>query len=101
MDDYLGLLKVEGTLITVGAPPFSDPIQISAFRLIVGNRGIRGSNVGGIAENQEMLDFAAQHNILPWVECINGKDINEAYQRIIDGDVLFRFVMDVRATHGN
>eukprot|EP01054_Gregarina_sp_Poly1_P005363 Gregarina_sp_Poly_1__5362@NODE_2831_length_1656_cov_1068_096916_g1785_i0_p1_GENE_NODE_2831_length_1656_cov_1068_096916_g1785_i0NODE_2831_length_1656_cov_1068_096916_g1785_i0_p1_ORF_typecomplete_len384_score58_20ADH_N/PF08240_12/1_4e27ADH_zinc_N/PF00107_26/2_3e22Glu_dehyd_C/PF16912_5/3_5e15AlaDh_PNT_C/PF01262_21/4_2e07AlaDh_PNT_C/PF01262_21/4_2e03ADH_zinc_N_2/PF13602_6/4_2e03ADH_zinc_N_2/PF13602_6/3_3e06Shikimate_DH/PF01488_20/0_00016NAD_binding_2/PF03446_15/0_000542Hacid_dh_C/PF02826_19/0_0033Ad len=101
VNDYMPLLKAEGTMVTMGAPPASAKLEISAFNLIVGNKGIRGSLIGGIKETQEMLDYAAANNILPWIELINGKDVNEAYRRCEEGDVQFRFVMDIRATHAS
>lgn len=91
---YLGMLNVDGTLICVGAPP--TPAQIMGFNLIFGRRKIGGSLIGGIKETQEMLDYCAEHNITSDVEVINIKDINEAYERMLKGDVRYRFVIDMQ-----
>eukprot|EP01054_Gregarina_sp_Poly1_P000073 Gregarina_sp_Poly_1__72@NODE_1015_length_5360_cov_819_728887_g708_i0_p2_GENE_NODE_1015_length_5360_cov_819_728887_g708_i0NODE_1015_length_5360_cov_819_728887_g708_i0_p2_ORF_typecomplete_len356_score38_52ADH_N/PF08240_12/1_3e31ADH_zinc_N/PF00107_26/8_9e23Glu_dehyd_C/PF16912_5/1_8e11AlaDh_PNT_C/PF01262_21/3_8e082Hacid_dh_C/PF02826_19/3_1e06ADH_zinc_N_2/PF13602_6/7_3e05NAD_binding_2/PF03446_15/0_00048Shikimate_DH/PF01488_20/0_012AdoHcyase_NAD/PF00670_21/0_033NAD_binding_10/PF13460_6/0_049GFO_IDH_Mo len=99
MNDYVALLDSDGTLITVGAPPFSEPVTVNPFSLILGRRTIQGSCIGGIAETQEMVNFAAEHGVKPWIEIIKGDYINEAYDRVIKSDVKFRFVIDVRATH--
>ena len=90
---YLNLLKRDGTLILVGAPP--KPIDFAAFAIIPGRKRIAGSMIGGIKETQEMLDFCAEHNIVSDVEVINIQDINEAYERTIKGDVRYRFVIDM------
>eukprot|EP01057_Protomagalhaensia_wolfi_P001799 Protomagalhaensia_wolfi_Nauph_80__1798@NODE_2120_length_1207_cov_1253_728596_g1658_i0_p1_GENE_NODE_2120_length_1207_cov_1253_728596_g1658_i0NODE_2120_length_1207_cov_1253_728596_g1658_i0_p1_ORF_typecomplete_len355_score47_71ADH_N/PF08240_12/2e29ADH_zinc_N/PF00107_26/1_4e21Glu_dehyd_C/PF16912_5/8_9e14Shikimate_DH/PF01488_20/4_5e06AlaDh_PNT_C/PF01262_21/8_7e06NAD_binding_10/PF13460_6/0_00019ADH_zinc_N_2/PF13602_6/0_00032Hacid_dh_C/PF02826_19/0_0021NAD_binding_2/PF03446_15/0_0035AdoHcyase_NAD/PF006 len=100
MDPIVGLLKQEGTLVLMAAPPADHIIGISAFRLIAGNRSIRGSLIGGIKETQEMLDYAAEKGILPWIELIKGDYVTEAYDRCERGDVHFRFVIDSRATFG-
>ncbi|RFS17033.1 NAD(P)-dependent alcohol dehydrogenase [Emticicia sp. C21] len=90
---YLSLLKVSGVHICVGAPP--SPAQMSAFSLIIGRKSIAGSNIGGIAETQEMLDFCAENNIVSDIELINIKDIHQAYERMLKGDVRYRFVIDM------
>ncbi len=90
---YLNLLRTNGTMIVVGAPPA--PAQIPAFNLIMKRRSIIGSLIGGIKETQEMLDFCAAHNIVSDIELINIKDINEAYERMLKGDVRYRFVIDM------
>jgi uncharacterized zinc-type alcohol dehydrogenase-like protein len=91
---YLNMLAVDGTIICVGAPP--TPAAISAFNLIGGRRKIGGSLIGGIKETQEMLDYCAEHNITSDVEVIDVKNINEAYERMLKGDVRYRFVIDMK-----
>ena len=89
---YLNLLGTNGTMIVVGVPP--SPSAVPAFQLIAKRRSIIGSLIGGIKETQEMLDFCAEHNIASDVEVIKIQDINEAYERMIKGDVRYRFVID-------
>jgi uncharacterized zinc-type alcohol dehydrogenase-like protein len=90
---YLQLLKLDGTMILVGVPP--EAPQLAAFNLIMKRRRIAGSLIGGIKETQEMLDYCAEHNITSDVEVINIDYINEAYERMIKGDVRYRFVIDM------
>ena len=90
---YLNLLNTNGTMIVVGAPPA--PAQIPAFNLIMKRRSIMGSLIGGIRETQEMLDYCAEHNITSDVEVIDIANINEAYERMLKGDVRYRFVIDI------
>jgi len=89
---YLNLLRTNGTMIVVGAPP--SPSAVPAFQLIAKRRSIIGSLIGGIKETQEMLDYCAEHNIASDVEVIKIQDINEAYERMLKGDVRYRFVID-------
>lgn len=90
---YLNLLHPEGNLTLVGAS--ADKIDISAYSLIFGGRSISGSLTGGIAETQEMLDFCGEHHIVSDVEVIGIQDVNEAYERLEQGDVKYRFVIDM------
>ena len=90
---YLGLLNTNGVMICVGAPPL--PAQIAAFNLIGQRRSLVGSLIGGLPETQEMLDYCAAHNIISEVEVIDIKNINEAYERMLKGDVRYRFVIDM------
>ncbi|MDD7930263.1 NAD(P)-dependent alcohol dehydrogenase [Microbacterium thalli] len=92
--DYLGLLQAEGAMVNVGAP--SEPLEVPAFALIAGGRTWAGSMIGGIAETQEMLDFCAEHGILPEIELISAEQINEAYERVLASDVRYRFVIDAK-----
>ncbi|MBG6084797.1 NAD(P)-dependent alcohol dehydrogenase [Zhihengliuella flava] len=92
MDAYLAALAPEGSLINVGAPP--QPLPVSVFSLIIGGRTFAGSNIGSIAETQEMLDFCAEHDISPETELISAEQINEAYERVLSSDVRYRFVID-------
>lgn len=89
---YLNLLGVNGNLTLVGAPP--TPLDVSAFSLITGNRSLSGSNIGGIPETQEMLDFCGEHNITADVEVIPIQKVNEAYERMLKSDVKYRFSID-------
>lgn len=90
---YLNLLKTNGTMIVVGVPP--TPSAVPAFNLIFKRRSIIGSLIGGIKETQEMLDYCAEHNIVSDVEVIPVQQVNEAYERMIKGDVRYRFVIDI------
>lgn len=92
---YLALLKRDGTLCIVGAPENPQPIQV--FSLIGGRRNFAGSNIGGIPETQEMLEFCAKHNIVCDIEKINIEDINKAYERLLKQDVKYRFVIDLKS----
>jgi uncharacterized zinc-type alcohol dehydrogenase-like protein len=87
---YLRMLRLDGTLILLGVPP--DAPQLMPFNLIFKRRRVAGSLIGGIAETQEMLDYCAAHNIISDVEVIAMKDINTAYERMLKGDVHYRFV---------
>ncbi|WP_341839623.1 NAD(P)-dependent alcohol dehydrogenase [Chitinophaga caseinilytica] len=87
------LLRTNGVQICVGVPP--TPMEIAGFSLIGNRRSIAGSMIGGIAETQEMLDFCAEHNIVSDVEVINMNYVNEAYERMLKGDVRYRFVIDM------
>jgi alcohol dehydrogenase (NADP+) len=91
---YLSMLKTNGVHICVGAPP--TPAEVRAFSLIGNRRSISGSTIGGIPETQEMLDFCAAHNIISDVEMISMDYINEAYERMLKGDVRYRFVIDMK-----
>ncbi|MDB5245951.1 MAG: NAD(P)-dependent alcohol dehydrogenase [Segetibacter sp.] len=90
---YLNLLRVDGSLALVGAP--EHPLPVAAFSLIPYRRSFAGSMIGGIAETQEMLDFCGKHNIVSDIEMINIQQINEAYDRLLKGDVKYRFVIDM------
>jgi uncharacterized zinc-type alcohol dehydrogenase-like protein len=90
---YINLLRRDGNLTLVGAPP--KPFAVSAFGLIVRRRSLSGSNIGGIAETQEMLDFCGQHNITADVEVIPIQKVNEAYERLLKSEVKYRFSIDM------
>jgi len=90
---YLSLLNTDGVQICVGVPP--TPAQINGFSLVAGRKSLAGSSIGGLPETQEMLDYCARHNITSDVEIINIKDINSAYERMLKGDVHYRFVIDM------
>jgi uncharacterized zinc-type alcohol dehydrogenase-like protein len=93
MGHYLSLLALDGVLVNVGAPP--EPLEVPAFALILRRRSWAGSNIGGIRETQEMLDFCAEHGLGAEIETISGEQINDAYDRVVDSDVRYRFVIDV------
>ncbi|EKM6458117.1 NAD(P)-dependent alcohol dehydrogenase [Cronobacter dublinensis] len=93
LDAFTALLKRDGTMTLVGAPASPHPSP-EVFNLIFKRRAIAGSMVGGIAETQEMLDFCAEHNIVADIELIRADEINEAWERMIKGDVKYRFVID-------
>ena len=90
---YLNLLRVDGSLTLVGAP--EHPLPVAAFSLIPFRRSFAGSMIGGLPETQEMLDFCGKHNIVSDIEMINIQQINEAYERLMKGDVKYRFVIDM------
>ncbi len=93
MDMYLALLKTDGTHICVGVP--AEGIAFQAFSLLGGRKSVAGSGIGGIPETQEMLDFCAEHNIVSEIEMIDINDITSAYERMLKGDVRYRFVIDM------
>ncbi|WP_426514137.1 NAD(P)-dependent alcohol dehydrogenase [Dactylosporangium sp. McL0621] len=93
MAAYLGLLRLDGTLVSVGAPP--QPLPVPVFALFGNRRSFAGSSIGGIAETQQMLDFCAERGIAPDVEVIGADAVNEAYERVLRSDVRYRFVIDV------
>ena len=93
LNAYLGLLRTNGVMICVGAP--SEPSPVSAFSIIGGRKSLAGSGIGGLPETQEMLDYCAEHNIVSDIEIINMKDITPSYERMLKGDVKYRFVIDM------
>ena len=90
---YLGLLRRDGKMVCVGVPPVPAPVH--NMSLIFGRKSLAGSLIGGIAETQEMLDFCAEHNIVSDIELIRMDQINDAYERMLKGDVRYRFVIDM------
>jgi uncharacterized zinc-type alcohol dehydrogenase-like protein len=98
LNAYLALLKLDGTLVMVGAPP--SPQAVSVFSLLMPRRQIAGSLIGGIAETQEMLDFCGRHSIQCDIELIRMQQINEAYERMLRSDVKYRFVIDMASLKG-
>ena len=92
MEGYLSLLRLGGTLVNVGLP--EEPLTVPAGALGDGRKNLAGSTIGGIAETQEMLDFCAEHGIAADIETIGGEDITKAYDRVVDSDVRYRFVID-------
>ena len=92
LNAYLKLVKRDGTMTLVGAP--EKPAPLAAFSLLVNRRRLAGSIIGGIRETQEMLDFCAERGITADIELIRIQQINEAYERLLKGDVKYRFVID-------
>jgi len=90
---YLTQIKLDGTLVLVGAPEM--PLPVSAFNLIMPRKQFAGSGIGGVRETQEMLDFCAEHRIVSDIEVIGIQQVNEAYERLLKSDVRYRFVIDM------
>lgn len=95
---YLNLLKVDGSLVLVGLP--NEPLEVGAFNVVNGRKSFSGSNIGGIAETQEVLDFCAKHQIKADIELINIQDVNSAFERLEKGQVKYRFVIDMASLKG-
>lgn len=93
IDAYLGLLARDGTLVNLGVP--DQPLRVDPFALLRKRRSIAGTLSGGLRETQEMIDFCAAHSIAAQVEVIDADGIEEAYQRLLRGDVRYRFVIDI------
>ncbi|WP_160106560.1 NAD(P)-dependent alcohol dehydrogenase [Pseudomonas izuensis] len=93
LDALLVLLKRDGAMVLVGAPALPHPSP-NVFNLIMKRRTLTGSMIGGIPETQEMLDFCAEHSIVSDIELIRAEQINDAYERMLKGDVKYRFVID-------
>jgi alcohol dehydrogenase (NADP+) len=93
INTYLNLLRHDGSVVLVGLP--SEALENAAFKIVHGRRSFSGSNIGGIAETQEMLDFCFKHNITAESEIINIQDVNKAFERLEKGDVKYRFVIDM------
>ncbi|WP_028049279.1 NAD(P)-dependent alcohol dehydrogenase [Cellulomonas sp. URHD0024] len=92
LDAYLRLLAFEGSLVFVGLPENAQSFRV--FSLTAGRRSISGSNIGGIRQTQEMLDFCAAHGIASLIETITADDVDKAYDRVVASDVRYRFVID-------
>ncbi|MEJ8279655.1 NAD(P)-dependent alcohol dehydrogenase [Pseudonocardia spirodelae] len=97
VDDYLGLLKLDGSMVNVGVP--EEKLSYHGFSLVAGRKSLSGSKIGGIRETQEMLDFCARHGLGADVETISCDQVDEAWERVVKGDVRYRFVIDT-ATFG-
>jgi uncharacterized zinc-type alcohol dehydrogenase-like protein len=93
LNDYLNLLRLDGTLCSVGLP--EQPLSIAPFSILANRRSLAGSMIGGMAETQEMLDYCAEHNIVSDIELTSIDKLPEAYERVIKGDVKYRFVIDM------
>ena len=92
-NQYLDLLKVDGTMVVVGLPDRDVPI--GAFSLTARRRSLAGSQIGGIHETQEMLDFCSKHGVTCDIEVVPIQKVNEAYGRVLKSDVRYRFVIDM------
>jgi alcohol dehydrogenase (NADP+) len=93
LDAYLGLLRVNGTLVNLGVPV--EPLSVLAHSLLRGRRSIAGSSIGGMTETQEMLDFCAASGVAAEVEVVAADELDDAYDRVARGDVRYRLVLDV------
>ncbi|MBK6735610.1 MAG: NAD(P)-dependent alcohol dehydrogenase [bacterium] len=93
LNAYLALLKLDATMVLVGAPPSPQPVSV--FSLLLPRRSLAGSLIGGVAETQEMLDFCGKHDVMCDIEIIRMQEINEAYERMLKSDVKYRFVIDM------
>ena len=93
LDAYLGLLGRGGTMVNLGAP--EEALEVGAFSLLSMRRAVEGSMVGGLPETQEMLDFCAEHGITATVEVISADQVDEYYDKVVDGEVRYRAVIDV------
>jgi alcohol dehydrogenase (NADP+) len=94
LDPFITLLKRDGAMVLLGAPEHPHPSP-TVFALLLARRSLSGSGIGGIAETQEMLDYCAEKNIVADIEMIPMQKINEAYERMLKGDVKYRFVIDM------
>ncbi|MGX6601311.1 NAD(P)-dependent alcohol dehydrogenase [Micromonosporaceae bacterium Da 78-11] len=90
---YLALLRLDGTLVSVGAPP--EPLPVQVFALFGNRRSFAGSGIGSIDETQEMLDFCAEKDITAEVEVVGADEVNDAWDRVLSSDVRYRFVIDI------
>jgi uncharacterized zinc-type alcohol dehydrogenase-like protein len=93
LNDYLNLLRLDGTLCSVGLP--EQPLSIAPFAILANRRSLSGSMIGGMAETQEMLDYCAEHNIVSDIELTSIDKLPEAYDRVLKGDIKYRFVIDM------
>jgi uncharacterized zinc-type alcohol dehydrogenase-like protein len=96
LNAYLAMLKRDGTMTLVGAPP--NPVPLAGFSLIMGRKRLAGSLIGGLPETQEMLDYCAEREITCEVEMIQMAQVNEAYERMLKSDVKYRFVVDLKGS---
>jgi uncharacterized zinc-type alcohol dehydrogenase-like protein len=94
LNAYLGLLRLNGTLCQVGLP--DQPLPVSAFALVTNRRSLSGSMIGGMPETQGMLDYCAEHDIVSEIELTPIDKLAEAYERVVKGDVKYRFVIDLK-----
>ena len=92
-NQYLNLLEIDGTMVLVGLP--EKDVPVGAFALTARRRSLAGSQIGGIGETQEMLDFCAKHGVTCDIEVIPIQKVNEAYERVLKSDVRYRFVIDM------
>jgi len=99
INPYLNMLRRDGTMCLVGLP--QDALSVSAFQLAPWRRSFAGSMIGGIPQTQEMLDYCAEKNIVSDIELVSFDKIDEAYERVIKGDVKYRFVLDLKTLKAN
>lgn len=98
IEPFLELLKTDGMIINIGLPNKEFKIQIPPATLSFKRRGIQGTLTGSVEETQAMFNFAGEHNVVPWVEVVEADQLDEAMERMVKGDVRFRFVIDVKNT---
>ncbi|WJX90344.1 putative mannitol dehydrogenase 3 [Trifolium repens] len=96
LSPLIGLLKSHGKLVMVGAP--MKPLEVHASHLILGRKIVAGSNIGGMKETQDMINFAAKHDVKPTIEVIPMDYVNIAIERLLKADVKYRFVIDIGNT---
>ena len=94
LNEYLSLLRLNGDLCQVGLP--DQPLPVSAFSLVTNRRSLSGSMIGGMQETQEMLDYCADHNIVSDIELTSIHNLEQAWERMLKGDVKYRFVIDLK-----
>ncbi|WP_149275793.1 NAD(P)-dependent alcohol dehydrogenase [Pareuzebyella sediminis] len=93
INPYINLLKIDATMVMVGAV---EPLEaVNGAGLIMGRKRVAGSLIGGIKETQEMLDFCGEHNIVSDIEMVNMQEVNSAFERVVNADVKYRFVIDM------
>ncbi len=92
LDKYMGMLAIDGTFVELGVP--EEPLEVRAFSVMANRRRLSGSMVGGLPETQEMLDFCAEHDCKPEIEVISAEDLKGAHDRVVDGKVRYRYVID-------
>jgi len=95
VNQYISSLSLDGTLVLVGFPGNLDKPPLNTVSLVMKRKSVAGSDIGGIAETQELLDFCGEHGIISDIEVIKIQDINEAYERMLKSDVKYRFVIDM------
>ena len=94
----MSLLRLDGTLCQVGLP--DQPLPIAAFSLVTNRRSLSGSMIGGMEETQGMLDYCAEKNIVSDIELTTVDKLDSAYERVVKGDVKYRFVIDMKSLNG-
>jgi uncharacterized zinc-type alcohol dehydrogenase-like protein len=94
LNPYVALLKRDSAMVLVGALTALEP-ALTGYRLIAGRKSVAGSSIAGMAETQEMIDFCAEHQIVSDVEMLPIQKVNEAYERLLENDVRYRFVIDM------
>jgi uncharacterized zinc-type alcohol dehydrogenase-like protein len=94
LNEYMSLLRLDGTLCQVGLP--EQPLPVAAFSLVTNRRSLSGSMIGGMKETQEMLDYCAEKGIVSDIEMTTVKELDQAYERVLKGDVKYRFVIDMK-----
>lgn len=94
VQEFMATLRPHGAMVLLGLP--TETLEVKAPLLVSGRKSLTGSNIGGIRETQEMLDFCGEHGVTAEIELINAEDVNDAYDRVVDSDVRYRFVIDAK-----